>query len=115
MRAFPFAEKDPVQWVLVNTDSKDVRFTGWLLGVATNQVKGVSRWKERALYQTVGGTLVAHRLGRTVNPGEVDRGQILTAPTTPEGEKQIADFLGQDAVGKRLLGQVGIDHFEDLP
>lgn len=103
-------EGDPAQqFTLRNTSGKDVRFRGWKLAERdnfnpdavdkrTNLVAGSSRWKERAVYQTEGGKIVCHKLGRSNLRGEVDRGEVMIVATDADVTKAAKRKVVEDAM-----------------
>lgn len=134
------------QFKLRNSSGKDVAFEGWLLGEVSNQKdygtdswKVEQRWKERAIYQTKGGAIVCHKLGRSTRSGEVDRGDVLIVqphrdkfvslcnPDTgmktettrewlarEEMEDAVVEYFRGDSLAKDLFDQVGLDDVERI-
>lgn len=134
------------QFKLRNTSGKDVRFTGWKLAEVDNfnpdavdkgYVTGSKRWKERAVYQTEGGKIVCHKLGRSNVDGEVDRGEVYVvkpqreapAPGTARtleqlreddkfspltADEQVLEFFGSEPMCKDLFDALGIEDVETI-
>lgn len=57
---------------VVFDESRQLHFTGTLLGEATTHETEKRRWTDMALYRTAGGSYVLHIIGRSSVRGEVD-------------------------------------------
>lgn len=51
----------------------DLEFDGELLVDLSSRTDGMSRWTETRIYRTDSGQWVTEVVGRTTNPGEIDR------------------------------------------
>lgn len=75
----------PQQYELRDADGSLTTFDGVLLGHASSKNRpDQPRWTELAIYRTLGGNYVVHKVGKSSKPGEVDRDTLLVS-TAPAG------------------------------
>lgn len=60
------AKSPPGSWELKDDDGRITKFDGVQLATATSDNGQALRWTEVALYRTIGGAYVIHKIGRTV-------------------------------------------------